>query len=121
MVERRAPQRPGADWQNQPGLFHQRNEFHRRHEPQLGALPADQRLDPDNGALLELDLGLVMQHELLVVERAPQLVLERQLLRDPLGHLLRVEQVALPRGLGLLERRLGVLEQRLAIPRVLRE
>ena len=36
--------RPGARLEDQARLLHQRDELHRRHEPEFGALPADQRL-----------------------------------------------------------------------------
>ena len=61
VIERRASQRPGADLDDQAGLFEQRHEFHGRYQPELGTLPADQRLDPDDTARLEVDFRLVMQ------------------------------------------------------------
>jgi len=72
---------------DQTGLFQQRNELQRRHQAQLRALPADQRLDSDDASTLQIHFRLVVQDELVSLQCPPQLVLERQLLRDALGHL----------------------------------
>jgi hypothetical protein len=93
----------------------------RRHEPALRALPADQGLDADDTSRLELDLGLVVQQEFLLLERLTQLVLERELLVYPLGHLLLEEQIALAGALRVLQRRLGAAQQRFAVGAVFRK
>ncbi len=62
-----------------------------------------------------------MQDELVVLQRVPQLVLQRQLPRHPLGHLLGIEQVALASRFRSLERRLGILQQRVGIGTVTRK
>src|SRR5712691_4720672 len=56
-----------------------------------------------------------MQDELVVLQCLPQLVLQRELTCDPVGHLLGIEQVALAGRFCSLERRLGVLEQAVGI------
>jgi hypothetical protein len=55
--------------QDESRFLEQRNEFHGRHEAQLRTLPADQRLDADDTPHLQIHLGLVVQHELFLLER----------------------------------------------------
>src|SRR5438270_186736 len=62
-----------------------------------------------------------MKNELFFLQRLAQFALERQLLGDPPGHLLGVEQVALAAGFCLLERRLGIAEQGAGVGTVIRE
>jgi hypothetical protein len=83
--------------------------------------PADERLDADDPAGLEVGLRLVVDDELLVLERAAQLARERQ----PLG-VVRVLLGAIDggagvRALGDVHRDIGVLEQRVRILPVLAE
>ncbi len=56
-------------------VHHQRLLLQRRHKSPWGeqaalrVLPADQRLDPDHGPAAHIDLGLVIEHELLLLQR----------------------------------------------------
>jgi hypothetical protein len=84
-------------------------------------LPADQGFHAVDAPGGRIDLGLVVQHEFLFFQRLPKLVLQRELFGDPLGHLLRVEEVALAARLGLLQGGLGVPEQRVGVGPVVRK
>jgi len=66
----------------------------RWHQSEFGTAPADQRLGTDHAPGVDIHLRLVIQHEFVLFQRPPQLVLERKLLGDPLGHLLRVEEIS---------------------------
>ena len=87
--------------------------------------PAQQRFgaaDPRRG---EVDQRLVVQRELAVLERAPQVGLGRQAAAHALGHL-RAEElvVGAPRLLGVIHRGVGVAHQRLggvAVARIERD
>ncbi len=114
-------QRPAADFEDKACFLEQRDELERRHQAALGAQPPDQRLDADHAPGVGFDLGLVVQDELLPLERLTQLVLQGKPLRDPLGELVGVEEVALVRFLCLLERGLGVLEEGVRVGSVVRE
>ena len=111
MVDDGPAQGPGADLEDQPRFLEQGDELHGGHEAQLRALPADQGFHAVDAPRGRVDLGLVMQHEFLLFQRLPQLVLERELFADPFGHLLRMEQIPFPGRLCLLQGRFGILEQ----------
>ena len=83
-------------------------------------MPADQRLDAFDALGLCVELRLVVQHEFLPVERPSQLAFQLEPLGDPLGHLLRVEKVALAARLGFFQGGLGVPEQGIGIGAVVR-
>ena len=55
---------------DQPGLLGERDELAGRQQALLRVQPAHERLDADDRAGAELQLGLVVQHE-LVAARAP--------------------------------------------------
>jgi len=63
---------------------------------------------------VELDLGLVVKHELLLLQRAAHAVLQQQGLRHRGIHLWSVELVALALVLGGSERRFRVSQQPVA-------
>ena len=86
-----------------------------RHQPALGVLPAHQRLDPAHLTGHQVELGLVVQHQLPLVERHPQLAEQLQLLSAVMVVLGRIDgQSAVPvlrlghRDVGVPEHRLGV-------------
>ncbi len=56
-----------------------------------GQPPAQQRLGADDAAVAQVDLRLVVDHELVALDRAPQLALEHQPLDRRRVHLLRIE------------------------------
>ena len=68
-----------------PGLLGERDERERRDEPAGRVLPADERLEPDDPAGREVDDRLVVEPQLVALERAAQVVLEL----DPLERLRR--------------------------------
>ena len=109
----RLAQRPAPGGEDHAGLFQQRDEARRRHRAELGVVPADQRFEAGHRAAGDVDLGLVVQRERAVLERAAQAVLHGERLGDARIHLRRVEEVAAARLLGLDERGLGVRAQRL--------
>jgi hypothetical protein len=54
---------------NEPGLLGNRDKASRRHHAAFSVMPARQRLDADNPVTVESNQGLVVQHELVVLER----------------------------------------------------
>ncbi len=108
-------QRPGSGLDDESGLFHDRDELRRRHQPQLGVLPAHQRFDAGQAPVQQIDFRLVVQHELFVFQAAPDLVLQRQPLGDALTQTRRIEDM--PRGgvARLLQRSLSVAQQALGV------
>src|SRR5439155_2146006 len=82
-----------AEREDEAGRLGDGDEAVRRHEPAPRGVPAEQRLDPDDVAVLEVDLGLVMQRELIALETEPKLVLEAQQLPELAGHVVAEELV----------------------------
>src|SRR5258706_15761029 len=82
--------------------------------------PADQRLETSDAGAGEIHAGLVIENELLLENRAAQVVFELQLLSHARVHLRRVKLVSVSSFLGVLKRRLGVLEQAVRIGTVRR-
>ncbi len=107
--------RPCADVNDHPGFLEQGNESARRDKPEIGALPAHQSFDSENASGLDVDLRLIMEDELVFLQRIAQLVLEGKPPRNALGHLLVIEQVSFPGRFRSHERGLGVLEQRVRV------
>ncbi len=121
MVAHGLLQRPSADLEDEACFFQQRDELEGLHEAALRAHPPDQRLDADNAPGIGVYLRLVVQDELLSFQRLAQLVLQREPFSDPLGELVRVEEIALVRSFRLLERGLRVLEEGFGVCAVVRE
>ena len=69
---------PAGERSDQAGLFGQRDEAIGPDQPELGVLPAQQRLYPNQLARAAFDFWLVVQHQLLVLDRSPQRSDERQ-------------------------------------------
>ncbi len=74
-------------------------------------VPAQQRLDALDAAGCDIDLRLIVQHELLLIECDAQLVLEREPLGNVAMHLQLIVQILLAGLFRLLQRRLGALHQ----------
>jgi hypothetical protein len=107
--------RPPAHLQDQARLLQQRDELHRRHQPDPRIVPADQRLEAHDTARGEFDLGLVMQDELVTLERAAKPALHGKQFRDLGIEVGGVEDDLLALSLRALQRRLGILKQRVRI------
>ena len=65
-------QDPLADGHDQAALFGDGHELRGWNEPSVRAKPADQRFDAVNLSRLQIDFGLVVQHELAPLEGAAQ-------------------------------------------------
>ena len=110
-------QRQRAD---QAGVLGQRDELVRRQQPALRVLPAHQRLDAVDVAGREHGLRLVVDDELVLVERAPQLADERQAARVVLVLRLVVDLEQRVLGLGLVHGDVGALHERVDVVAVIR-
>ena len=63
------PKAPLGEVVDQPMVLGQRNEARRLDRPELGIVPADQRLDPHQPAVAQRDFGLVDHPQPLLLER----------------------------------------------------
>src|SRR5580765_7118772 len=77
---------PTADWDDQASLFGEWDEVERRDRPARWVHPTKQRFDTVVGAVIEANDGLVMDHELLQLERPLQLRLKLEALDHSLVH-----------------------------------
>ena len=104
---------PAPDRLDQPALLGDRDELGGTDETALGMLPAQQRLDRADRAVVQRDDRLVDDAQLVALERAPQVVLDRQALDRARAHRavehLEASASAL---LGLVHRGVGVADQR---------
>ena len=121
----RLAQHPFAERNDQARVLGDRDELRRRHQPLVRLRPAQQRFGAADAPRGEVDQRLVVQHELAVLERAPQVGLGREAAAHALGHL-RAEElvVGAARLLGVIHRGVGVAHQRLggvAVGRVERD
>jgi len=110
-----------ADRHDEAGFLGQRDEIGRADQATLRMHPAQQRLGLVDAPAAQADDGLVVQHELVVVDRGAQVL--HQLLA-PEGCLLHrtdevVEAVA-PGILGAVHRLIGVADQAVGVAAVLR-
>src|SRR5262249_9672588 len=80
-----------AEAQDQPGRLGYANEPVRRHEPSARRIPAYERLDADDFAVLQIDLRLIMQCELAALKPEPQLVFEPEQLAELARHVVMEE------------------------------
>src|SRR6185312_12277916 len=69
-LTRRFAQCPSAHCNDHARSLEQRNEIAGRHKASFGIVPTDQRLEPDNPPRSELDLRLVIEDELLGLDRS---------------------------------------------------
>jgi hypothetical protein len=111
---------PLADRDDQADLLGQGDELRGRDEAALGMSPSDQRLGADEPAVRHVHLRLVVQLELVSLERLSKRRLEGQAMeRDP-AHRPFVELVAVAaRPLGLVHGHVRVLQERLDLLAVL--
>ncbi len=121
-LEQRLVQHPVADRQHQAPRFRHRDKGIRRHQAELGVLPADQRLAADERTIGQRQLRLEVQHELLRGDRLREPALHLQLGERRDGHLGLEEAAAgAALGLGVVHRRVGMLDERLGAAAVARE
>ncbi len=103
---------PFAHGNDQTVLFGDRNEFGGQQQTQLRMPPAQQRLSRDYRAGVRVDDGLIVHLELVSVQCAAQVVLQRQPLERGCSHGLGVGLVAVPALLlSLVHGGIGVHEQ----------
>ena len=72
----RLAQHPRPKWTDQAVGLGQRDELVWQHQPALGVVPADQRLDTGEAAAAKIELRLVVQYELAALQRQAQLTLQ---------------------------------------------
>ena len=77
-LRERLPKHEGRDRAHQACVLRERQEVERRYEAQARVRPAEECLHGDDRAGAEVDLGLVVELELLVLERRAQVVREAQ-------------------------------------------
>ena len=106
---------PHADGHDEAGLFGDVDELRRHERAALGMLPAQQRLDADDEAALEVDGRLVDDAQLVAVERAAQRGLDVEAFDERRAHAFVVDLVARPAsllrevhgGVGVADHRFG--------------
>ena len=105
-------QHPLADVEDQVGLLGERNELRGRNVAVARQAPAQQRLGADDAPVAQVHLGLVVDHQLVALQRAAQLALEHQPLDRRGVHLRGVEGEGIAAVLlGVVHRRIGVADQ----------
>src|SRR5579863_60899 len=103
---------PFADRHDEAGLFGERDEAPRTDRAALRDAPAQQGLGPHDLSRREVDSRLITEHELLALERAPQMRLELEALRHQRIQLVREElEVVASAVLRAIHRRIGMFEQ----------
>ena len=105
-------QHPATDFVDDADLLGQGDELRRRHQAQLGMTPARESLHGHHPAGAQVDLGLIVQAELVARQGVAQRVLEQQALKDARGQG-RLEELirVAPARLGFVEGAVGVHEQ----------
>ena len=113
-------QRPAADIADETGLLRHRHEVAGRDLAALRVEPAQQGFSARHLQAVRVVLGLVVHLEQLVLERSPQLHLERQSLDRARVHGAGVEtELVAAGGLGFVHGEVGVLHQCLSVGAVL--
>ena len=108
-----------AKLDDQPGLFGDGDEFGGRHPAQFRMVPARQRLEAGDGAVVEPHDRLVEDGDLVALDRAAQIGFDRQPVGLARAHrrLEHFDAVAAA-ALGVIHRELGVLEHLFAALRL---
>ena len=113
-------QHPFAHRKDQARVFEDGDELARRDQALLRILPAQQRFEAVDGAGREVGLGLVVQKELVALERPAQPRIQLQASRG-LVHLRQIELIVVaPLLLRPVHRRIGVFQQQFRVAAVLR-
>ena len=110
-LARRAVEHEQAELDDQPGFLGDVDEFGGRHPAEFRMVPARQRLEAGDGAILEPHDRLIEDGDLVALDRAPQIGLDRQPVgfARPHGRFEHVDAIAAV-ALGMIHRELGVLE-----------
>ena len=100
-----------AEIDDQADFFGDRDEFHRRHPPELGMIPARQRLEAGDRAVFQPHDRLVQDGDFLALDGAAQFAFQGQPVALARAHrrLVDVDAVAAD-PLGVIHRQLGVLD-----------
>ena len=115
-------QHPVADLDDEAGLLRHREEFAGAAEAAIGHAPANQRFDQRHVERLGVDQRLIEQLELVVLDGAPQALLDRELRRGGDQQLGREQrELAASERLGAEQRRIRGPQQRLRIALVIGE
>src|SRR3954447_12951971 len=80
-------QHPPSERQDQSCFFGDRNKFGWRHQPAHGMLPANERLQRDDAAGVEIELWLIMQDEFLTLDRVTEMCFELKPVKRGGSHL----------------------------------
>src|SRR5438270_12603419 len=96
--------------QDQPRFFGNRDKFGRSDFAPVLVSPAGQRFETGNLPGLQVDQWLIIELQLVLIEGAAKLGLDRKS-TPRLGRLLRLINLRLARCLGLLDRELGIPKQ----------
>ena len=118
-LARGALQHEHAEIDDQADLLGDGDEFGRRHAAHLGMIPARQRLEAGDRAVLQPHDRLIEDRDLVALERAAQFGFERQAVGLARAHrrLEHLDAVAAD-ALGVIHRKLGVLEHLLGAVRL---
>ena len=113
---------PAPDRDDQAGFFRDRDEAGRRDVTSDRMRPAQQGLGTDQPAVGDVELRLVVEHELAPFERDPEIAFERQAFDGPRVHPGEVEAVAVAAGcLRRMHRDVGVFHQFVGVATVVGE
>ena len=102
---------PHPQRNDQPGLLGQRNEFHRRHETAPRMLPPHQGLHARQPIVSKVDRGLVVERELVFVDRRSQLRFHLDAANRLRVHLRIEERIPALEDASLTHRHGGVAQQ----------
>jgi hypothetical protein len=109
-------QDPLPNRHDEPGHLRQGDELGGWDQAELRVLPAQQRLRPPNLAAAQVHHRLIVEHQLAVLERLPEAVLEGEPLERLGVHGRGVELIVVPAlVLGPVHRGVGVADQRLHV------
>ncbi len=113
-------ERPSADFRHEASGLQDRQESPRRHQSVVRVLPAQECFGATDPARVDVQLGLVVQDELIALQRRAQPIFHPDAFGERRVHFQAVVEVLLAGGLGFLQGRLGVLHQLIGLAAVLR-
>ena len=104
-------QDPVSERPDEPRPLRHRNELVGKDQPAVGVLPAHERLDTGKGASADIHLRLEMEPQLILLDRAPQLSIQRDLRRCVHVQFGRIHRRAQIRALGGVHGDVGTAHQ----------